>query len=69
MFGFTEEQISSIFLPFGIVVVMLFAMLMTRELAIKSRTGKIGVVILILAMALSQSGFVVKALVHFWLEE
>ncbi len=68
MWGLSEGQISAFFLPFGIGAIMLFAVIMMTELALKARIGKRGTAMLLLVMTFGLSSFMAKVLVQQWLQ-
>ena len=61
MFGLSEEQVASFGMSFGLGAFMLF---IVGELALKSRAGKIGTLVLFFVLALGMLGFVSKAIIQ-----
>jgi hypothetical protein len=66
MFGFSEEQIASFGLSFGVGAFMLFMVFIVGHLAWESKAGRFGTFVLFLALTFGLLGFVVK-LVLQWL--
>lgn len=67
MFGFTEEQISSFGLTFGVGGFMLYMIFIVGQLAWESKAGKFGTFVLFLALAFGMVGFVAKYLIQWYL--
>lgn len=67
MFGFTEEQIASFGLTFGVGGFMLFMIFIVGQLAWESKAGKFGTFVLFLALAFGMVGFVAKYLIQWYL--
>jgi hypothetical protein len=68
MFGFTEAQISSFGLTFGVGAFMLYMLFIIVQLARESKAGRFGTFVLFLGLAFGMIGFVVKSLLQWWLE-
>ena len=67
MFGFSEEQVSSFGMSFGIGAFMLYMLFIIGELAWKAKAGKVGTVILFFVLAFGMLGFVAKFVIQlFW---
>lgn len=66
MFGFTEAQISSFGLTFGVGAFMLYMVFIIGHLAWESKAGRLGTFVLFLALGFGLLGFVAK-LVLQWL--
>ena len=67
MFGFTEEQIASFGLTFGVGGFMLYMVLIVGQLAWESKAGKFGTFVLFLALAFGMVGFVAKYAIQWYL--
>ena len=67
MFGFSEEQVSSFGMSFGIGAFMLYMLFIIGELAWKAKAGKVGTVILFFVLAFGMLGFVAKFVIQFFL--
>ena len=57
MFGFTEEQIASFGLTFGVGGFMLYMLFIIGHLAWESKAGKFGTFVLFLGLAFGMTGF------------
>jgi hypothetical protein len=68
MFGFTEAQISSFGLSFGVGAFMLYMLFIIAQLARESKAGRFGTFVLFLGLAFGMVGFVVKYLIQWMLE-
>lgn len=64
MFGLSEEQVASFGMSFGLGAFMLFMLFIVGELALKSRAGKAGTLVLFFVLALGMLGFVSKAIIQ-----
>ena len=64
MFGFTEEQVSSFGLTFGVGAFMLYMLFVIGELAWKSKAGKTGTFVLFFVLAFGMLGFVSKFVIQ-----
>ncbi|MBL8372482.1 MAG: DUF2788 domain-containing protein [Burkholderiaceae bacterium] len=69
MFGFTEEQIATFGLTFGVGAFMLYMIFIIGQLAWESKAGKFGTFVLFLALAFGMLGFVAKYLIQWYLEK
>ena len=67
MFGFSEEQVSSFGMSFGIGAFMLYMLFIIGELAWKAKAGKVGTVVLFFVLAFGMLGFVAKLVLEFFL--
>lgn len=67
MFGFTEEQIASFGLTFGVGGFMLYMLFIIGQLARESKAGKFGTFVLFLGLAFGMVGFVAKYLIQWYL--
>ncbi len=68
MFGFTEEQIASFGLTFGVGAFMLYMLFIVAQLAWESKAGKFGAFVLFLGLAFGMVGFVAKYLIQWLLD-
>lgn len=67
MFGFTEEQVSSFGMTFGVGAFMLFMLFIIGDLAWKAKAGKTGTFVLFLVLSFGMLGFIAKAVMQkFW---
>ena len=67
MFGFTEEQIASFGLTFGVGGFMLYMVFIVGQLAWESKAGKFGTFVLFLALAFGMVCFVAKYAIQWYL--
>jgi len=65
MFGFSEEQIASFGLTFGLGAFMLYMVFIVAQLAWESKAGKFGAFVLFLGLAFGMVGFVAKYLIQW----
>lgn len=65
MFGFTEEQIASFGLTFGVGAFMLYMLFIVGQLAWEAKAGKFGAFIIFLGLAFGMVGFVAKYLIQW----
>ncbi len=68
MFGFTEEQISTFGLTYGVGAFMLYMLFIVAQLARESKAGRFGTFVLFLGLAFGMVGFIVKLLLQWILE-
>ena len=68
MFGYTEEQIASFGLTFGVGAFMLYMLFIIGQLAWESKAGKLGTFVMFLGLSFGMVGFVVKYLTQWYLE-
>ena len=68
MFGFSEEQIASFGLTFGVGAFMLFMVFIVGHLAWESKAGRFGTFVLFLALAFGMVGFLVKLALQSFME-
>lgn len=59
--GFTEEQLSSFGMSFGIAAFMLYMLFIIGELAWKAKAGRAGTLTLFFVLAFGMLGFAAKA--------
>ncbi len=69
MFGYTEEQIASFGLTFGVSAFMLYMMFIIWRLARDSKAGRLGTFVLFLALGFGMLGFVAKAIIKAFIGE
>lgn len=65
MFGFTEAQISSFGLTFGVGAFMLYMVFIIGHLAWESKAGRLGTFVLFLALGFGLLGFVAKLVLQW----
>lgn len=63
MFGFSEEQIASFGLTFGLGGFMLYMLFIIWNLARESKAGRMGTFVLFLVLAFGMIGFIAKGLI------
>jgi Protein of unknown function (DUF2788) len=68
MFGFSEEQLSSFGLTFGVGAFMLYMLFIIGHLAWSSKAGKFGTFVLFVGLAFGMVGFIAKILIQWMLE-
>lgn len=68
MFGFSEEQIASFGLSFGVGAFMLYMLFIIGQLAWESKAGKFGTFVMFLGLAFGMVGFAAKYLIQWALE-
>jgi hypothetical protein len=66
MFGYSEEQIASFGLSFGVGGFMLYMLFIIGQLAWESKAGKFGTFVLFLGLAFGMVGFAAKFIIQ-WL--
>jgi hypothetical protein len=67
IFGFTEAQISTFGLTFGIGAFMLYMIFIIGHLAWESKAGKVGTFVLFLALGFGLTGFIAKQVIQWYL--
>ena len=60
MMGFSEEQIASFGLSFGVAAFMLYMLFIIGQLAWESKAGRFGTFVLFLGLAFGMVGFTAK---------
>lgn len=65
MFGFSEEQIASFGLSFGVGAFMLYMLFIIGQLAWESKAGKFGTFVLFLGLAFGMVGFAAKFVIQW----
>jgi hypothetical protein len=68
MFGFTEEQIASFGLNFGLTAFILFMLFIIWDLAKQSKAGKLGTFVLFFVLAFGMLGFIAKQIIAWILD-
>jgi hypothetical protein len=67
MWGYTEDQIASFGLSFGVGTFMLYMLFIIGQLAWESKAGKFGTFVLFLGLSFGMVGFVAKIAIQFFL--
>lgn len=65
MFGFTEEQIASFGLTFGVGAFMLYMLFIVGQLAWEAKAGKFGAFVIFFGLGFGMIGFVAKYLIQW----
>jgi hypothetical protein len=60
MFGYTEEQVTTFGMTFGVGAFMLYMLFIIGQLAWESKAGKFGAFVMFLGLAFGMVGFVAK---------
>lgn len=68
MFGFSEEQIASFGLTFGLGAFTLYMVFIVAQLAWESKAGTFGAFVIFLGLAFGMVGFVAKYLIQWVLD-
>ena len=68
MFGFSEEQIASFGLTFGVGAFMLYMLFIIANLAWTSKAGRFGTFVLFVGLAFGMVGFVAKIIIQWVIE-
>ena len=68
MFGFSEEQIASFGLTFGVGAFMLYMLFIIANLAWTSKAGRFGTFVLFVGLAFGMVGFVAKYIIQWYME-
>jgi hypothetical protein len=64
MFGYTEDQIATFGLSFGVGAFMLYMLFIIGQLAWESKAGKFGTFIIFLGLGFGMIGFVAKYVIQ-----
>ena len=64
MLGWTEEQVATFGMTFGVTAFMLYMLFIIAELAWKSKAGKGGTVVLFFVLSFGMLGFVAKGVIQ-----
>jgi hypothetical protein len=67
MFGFSEEQISTFGLTFGVGGFMLYMVFIIGHLAWESKAGRFGTFVLFLGLGLGLVGFAAKFVIQWFI--
>ena len=67
MFGFSEEQLATFGLSFGVGGFMLYMLFIIGQLAWESKAGKFGTFVLFLGLAFGMVGFAAKFVIQWML--
>ena len=67
MFGFTEEQISTFGLTYGVGAFMLYMLFIVAQLARESKAGRFGTFVLFLALGFGLVGFAAKSVIKYFI--
>lgn len=65
IFGFTEEQVASFGLTFGVGAFMLYMVFIVAQLARESKAGRFGTFVIFLVLTLGMLGFVAKLVIQW----
>jgi hypothetical protein len=65
MFGYTEAQIASFGMSFGVGAFMLYMLFIIGQLAWESKAGKFGAFVIFLGLGFGMVGFVAKYLIQW----
>jgi Protein of unknown function (DUF2788) len=68
MFGYTEAQIASFGMTFGIGAFMLYMLFIIGQLAWESKAGKFGAFVIFLGLGFGMVGFVAKYLIQWFMD-
>jgi hypothetical protein len=68
MFGYTEAQIASFGMSFGVGAFMLYMLFIIGQLAWESKAGKFGAFVIFLGLGFGMVGFVAKYLIQWVME-
>lgn len=68
MFGFSEEQITSFGMTFGIGAFILYMLFIIGQLAWESKAGKFGTFVMFLGLAFGFVGFIAKYLIQYFMD-
>ena len=65
MWGFTEEQITTFGMSFGVGGLMLYMLFIIAQLAWESKAGKFGFFVMMLGLAFGMVGFAAKYVIQW----
>ena len=68
MFGYTEAQIASFGMTFGVGAFMLYMLFIIGQLAWESKAGKFGAFVIFLGLGFGMVGFVAKYLIQWFID-
>ena len=63
--GFTEQQIASFGLTFGVGAFMIYMVFIVAQLARESKAGRFGTFVIFLVLTLGMLGFVAKLIIQW----
>ncbi|MCG8313140.1 MAG: DUF2788 domain-containing protein [Pseudomonadales bacterium] len=66
--GFSEEQVASFGLTFGVGAFILYMLFIVAQLARESKAGRFGTFILFLVLTLGMLGFIAKLFIQWLLD-
>ncbi len=66
--GFTEEQIASFGLTFGVAAFILYMFFIVAQLARESKAGRFGTFALFLVLTLGMFGYIAKMIIQWLLD-
>ena len=66
--GFTEEQIATFGLTFGVAAFILYMFFIVWKLAQDSKAGRFGTFVIFLVLALGMVGFIAKGIIQWLLD-
>jgi hypothetical protein len=69
MWGFTEEQFAWFGLTVGITAFMLYMLFIVVQLDWESKAGKFGTFVIFTGLAFGMLGFLVKAVIQYWIDK
>ena len=69
IFRYTEAQISSFFLTYGVGAFILYMVFIIGQLAWASKAGRFGTFVLFLGLGVGFLGFLAKVVIQWWLEK
>ncbi|NND90244.1 MAG: DUF2788 domain-containing protein [Granulosicoccus sp.] len=67
MFGFTEQQIASFGLTFGLAGFMVYMLFIVWNLARESKAGRTGTIVLFFVLGFGMLGFIAKSVIQRWM--
>jgi len=68
MWGYTEEQIATFGLTFGIAAFVVYMLFIIGQLAWSSKAGKFGTFVMFLGLAFGFVGFIAKYAIQYFLD-
>ena len=68
IFGFSEEQIASFGLTFGVGAFIIYMFFIVAQLARESKAGRFGSFIIFLVLTLGMLGFIAKSIIQWILD-
>ena len=66
--GFTEGEISGLFLSCGVGAFIVYMLFIIGQLAWESKAGRFGTFVLFLGLGVGFLGFLAKVVIQWWLE-